>query len=256
MKKLLAIFMIIVLATVGSFAFIWAMNPAKEKQQTLATQGIRLLNGTEFATDENGTKSALQIGSLVLGSNEQIFRINEIRKTSDNSIYVVVSWKFITDYSTYADFTSQPYVQYTTFELNHFMYGKTVIAAHELAKFYDKNNKVLEEKQLIARTKENRESVLASAPKPPADNTVIGTVPTESAKMTKAPDSATVSAISATVDTSAPRNINRAVANDVQAYSVTAIQSSSDMDKMSQDRLDDIIEKVKTENSTESTSTP
>ena len=108
MKKLFAIFLTMILATIGSFAFIWAMNPDREKQQTLATQGIRLLTGTDFATDSMGGKSSLQVGSLVLGSNEQIFRINEIRKTSDNSIYVVVSWKFITDYTTYILLTFFP----------------------------------------------------------------------------------------------------------------------------------------------------
>ena len=238
-----------ILATIGSFAFIWAMNPDREKQQTLATQGIRLLTGTDFATDSMGGKSSLQVGSLVLGSNEQIFRINEIRKTSDNSIYVVVSWKFITDYTTYADFTAQPYVNYTTYELNHFMFGKTLIEVTELAKFYDKNNKVLEEKQQIAQTKENRADMLAAAPKPPSDNSVAKIVPNESVDVNKPAQQTPASdVITATVEQSSPRNLNRAVANDVQAYSVTAIQTTENMDAVSQDRLDDIIKKVKTEN--------
>ena len=50
--------------------------------------------------------------------------------------------------------------------------------------------------------------------------------------------------ITATVEQSSPRNLNRAVANDVQAYSVTAIQTTENMDAVSQDRLDDIIENV------------
>ena len=168
MKRLFAIFLIVVLTTIGSFAFIWGMNPDKEKQQTLATQGVRLLNGTEYATDTLGGKSSLRVGSLILGTNEQIFRINEIRKTSDNNIYVVVSWKFITDYTTYSEFTSQPYVNYTTFELNHFMFGKTLIEPSELSKFYEKNTDVLVEKQQTAQIKENQESIIASAPKPPS----------------------------------------------------------------------------------------
>lgn len=247
-----------ILATIGSFAFIWAMNPDREKQQTLATQGIRLLTGTDFATDSMGGKSSLQVGSLVLGSNEQIFRINEIRKTSDNSIYVVVSWKFITDYTTYADFTAQPYVNYTTYELNHFMFGKTLIEATELAKFYDKNNKVLEEKRQIAQTRENRADMLAATPAPPSDNSVARSVPNESANVDKPaqPAPASDSGITATIEQSSPRNLNRAVANDVQAYSVTTIQTTENMDAVSQNRLDDIIERVKTENSEESTPKP
>ena len=101
MKRITAIFSFIILLTLGSFAILWAVSPDEEKDRVMATQGIRLVGSAVFYNAENSTTpNRIKVGDLLIGSNEQVFRINEIRKSQSNTIYVVVSWKYITDYTT------------------------------------------------------------------------------------------------------------------------------------------------------------
>ena len=48
MKKIVAIFAMIILLTVGSFAMLWAISPEEERDRVMATQGIRLVGSAVF----------------------------------------------------------------------------------------------------------------------------------------------------------------------------------------------------------------
>lgn len=139
MNKIFAIFFSIVMLTIGSFALLWAINPTKEKQQVMASQGIILVGSTTFYdTQDNSNPKKLRVGDLFLSSNGKVYRVNEIRKAQSNDIYVVVSWKDITDYKSYAEYSSVPYTNYATYELNNFVYKKTLISQKDLEAFYSK----------------------------------------------------------------------------------------------------------------------
>jgi len=125
--------------TLSSFAILWALNPSGEREQAQATQGIRLIGSAVFyGADDTSTPSKIKVGDLLIGDNEQVFHVNEIRKSQNNTIYVVVSWKYITSYTSYDAYQSEPYANYKTFELNSFAYNKHVITQPELQDFYSK----------------------------------------------------------------------------------------------------------------------
>lgn len=137
--RILGVLLAVMFCAGTACVFIWADNPDKENKYVQATQGIRLVNDAIFFSAIDSTKSnTLRVGDLMMGDQEQIFRINEIRKAQDGSVFVVVSWKYITKYTTYEQYQSQPYTNYSTYELNAFAYNKNLVTELELQSFYDK----------------------------------------------------------------------------------------------------------------------
>lgn len=173
MKRTITIFLAIIGLSLGSFIILWATNPVTEKEQTQATHGIRMLGSTVIYTGPESNKTTLKVGDLILGSNEQVFRVIEIRKSQSGSIYVVVSWKFIMDYPTYQDFMAEPYGSYKTFEVVSFMYGKTIISDNDLKKFYVNYSSQVEEQIAIRNKTQSTDipSVSELAAQPPVPPT-------------------------------------------------------------------------------------
>lgn len=231
MNKLFAIFITIILVTIGSFALLWATNPTEEKDRVMATQGIRLVGSAVFYNAQNSTTpNKVKVGDLLIGSNERVYRINEIRKAQSNVIYVVVSWKYITKYSSYSEYVTQPYSNYATYELNSFAYNKSIITEPELSKFYEKYSK-----DLIVRNTKNIRKAPTSAAEP------LG--------VAALPPSPVVQEISTTQDSagiappeSAPRNYLRASDVETQAYSTAEVSKPSDLDEIDQQKLKELPE--------------
>ncbi len=228
MKRITAIFSFIILLTLGSFAILWAVSPDEEKDRVMATQGIRLVGSAVFYNAENSTTpNRIKVGDLLIGSNEQVFRINEIRKSQSNAIYVVVSWKYITDYTTYAEYLSEPYTNYRTYELNSFAYNKTIIRESELARFYSTYSNDLAVRH-EARRAEQAQEIAAAAPAPSAE-------PTPEA----AP--AAVAAVPPVRDTSAPRNLLRASNAETQVYATAEVTAPDDMTPAQKEDLQRVL---------------
>jgi hypothetical protein len=226
MKRITAIFSFIILLTLGSFAILWAVSPDEEKDRVMATQGIRLVGSAVFYNAENSTTpNRIKVGDLLIGSNEQVFRINEIRKSQSNTIYVVVSWKYITDYTTYAEYLSEPYTNYRIYELNSFAYNKTIIRESELARFYStySNDLVARHK---ARQAAQAQEIAAAAPAPSAE---------------PAPEAAPAPPAR---DTSAPRNLLRTSNAETQAYTTAEVTAPDDMTPAQKEDLQRVLSQV------------
>jgi hypothetical protein len=139
MEKILAIFLTIIFATLSGFAVLWAVSPTREYNLTQSTQGIRLEGSAVFYNASDTSKpNVLHVGDLLIGDGEVVFRITEIRKSQDGTIYLIVSWKSITSYKTYAEYQAQPYRNHQTYELKAFTYDKHVLPHPELENFYKK----------------------------------------------------------------------------------------------------------------------
>lgn len=223
MNKLIGIFLTIVLLTIGSFAMLWAINPSDEQDRVMATQGIRLVGSAVFYNSMNSsTPNKVKVGDLLLGSNEQVYRINEIRKAQSNVIYVVVSWKYITKYSSYADYAVEPYSNYATYELNSFAYNKSLITEPELAQFYSKYAK-----DLIIKN---------SSPTPTTPTAMAATNPKKSVRVAAPPVPMPITeTVGIAPSDSAPRNFLRASNVEIQAYSTADVSVPDDLDE--QDKL-------------------
>lgn len=220
MNKLFAIFLSIVLLSIGSFALLWAISPSDEQNRVMATQGIRLVGSAVFYNSRNSsTPNKVKVGDLLIGSNEQVYRINEIRKAQSNVIYVVVSWKYITKYPSYSAYAVEPYSNYATFELNSFAYNKSLITEPELAQFYTKYAKDL----LVKNATPQQLSPMLAATK--SD----GTIEVKS-QTSIAPETAGIAPVE-----SAPRNYLRASNVETQAYSTAEVSVPDDLDE--QDKL-------------------
>lgn len=236
MNRIIAIFAAIILLTIGSFAVLWAISPEAEQDRAMATQGIRLVGSAVFYNTGNATTpNRIKVGDLLIGTNEQVFRINELRKSQSNTIYVVVSWKYITDYTTYADYLSEPYSNYKTYELNSFAYTKTVITEPELAQFYATYSSDLtvrhearREREVIASDAGKAKSMTAVAP--PEGNVTVA------AQATPLP----------TRDSSVPRNILRATNSETLAYS-TAEVSAPEITTERQEEMQKVLSRIQRE---------
>ena len=137
MKKLYAIFLATMIASVGSFALLWLISPDVEKEKTISSQGIRLVGSAVFYKIEDTTKPrTLRVGDLLIGRDEQVYRVNELRRSQDNAIYVVVSWKSLIKYTSYEEYMSQPYANYKIYELNAFIFNKSIITNDDVQLFY------------------------------------------------------------------------------------------------------------------------
>lgn len=241
MKRIIAIFGLIILLTVGSFAILWAVSPDEEKDRVMATQGIRLVGSAVFYNAENSTTpNRIKVGDLLIGSNEQVFRINEIRKSQSNTIYVVVSWKYITNYTTYAEYLSEPYTNYRTYELNSFAYNKTIIREPELARFYSTYSNDLAV-QHEARRAAQAQEIAAAAPAPSAEPAqeaapaAVAAVPSPPPPVASAPP---------VRDTSAPRNLLRASNAETQAYATAEVTAPDDMTPAQKEDLQRVLSQI------------
>lgn len=213
MNKLVAVFLSIILLSIGSFALLWAISPNEEKDRVMATQGIRLVGSAVFFNAQNSTTpNKLKVGDLLIGKNEQVFRVNEIRKSQNNSIYVVVSWKYITEYVSYSEYVSEPYSNYATYELNAFTYNKNIISEPELQKFYGTYSKDLSH---------NRD-----APK------TVTSVPGD---VDKTANTAVVTS------ESAPRGTSKVARSETQTYATAEISVPSDMDAQAAKQMQEAI---------------
>lgn len=183
MKRLIAIFVTIILLTLGSFAILWAISPEEERENVLSTQGIRLVGSTVVNTQ--GTSSIptrIKVGDLLMGNDERVYRINELRKGQTDVIYVVVSWKRINNYTSYEHYLSEPYSNHATYEIRAFAYNKTITTEADIRKFYADYSQSLKEqieeereRALTARaimqqpetTEAPTASLIVAAPPPP-----------------------------------------------------------------------------------------
>lgn len=230
MNKVVIIFASIILLTLSSFVIFWAANP-KVEEETQSSQGIRLIGNAIFYNSENSeVPNKIKVGDLMLGEREQIYRINEIRKTNRDAIYVVVSWKYITAYKTFTEYQSEPYTNYKTFELNSFAYNKSVISNEELIKFYTKNTEWLQQRQELTKIKYSAGVMGAVSPTANAEKQLHPIV--EDTEVTLTSPSV------------APRTYLQSADNAVQAIPSTEVAAPSDMDKNSQAELKDIIQNV------------
>ncbi len=236
---------------IGSiFVFMWADNPKKENQYVQATQGIRLVNNAVFFNRANSSEPhTVKVGDLMLGDQEQIFRINEIRKSQDGSIFVVVSWKYITKYATYEQYQSQPYTNYSTYELNAFAFDKNLVTEEELESFYDKYADQIAKINL----RRNVAATLAASATRQSENTATKIAPetgnTPTAPTAKALAAAPTPAAKAAViqraiiesDISAIDDMRNTAQQEVQTYSSAEI---SEPDNVDQETLNQTLEQA------------
>lgn len=139
MDRIRTIFFMILLVTVGTYTMLWAISPKAEHDRVMATQGIRLVGSTVVRQPNQPDKDlTIKIGTLFLGDSEKIFRVNEIRKSQSNEIYLIVSQKIITDYVSYEEYLTEPFSKYQTYKLEAFVVNKSIIGDDELFKFYTK----------------------------------------------------------------------------------------------------------------------
>lgn len=214
MKRIVAIFSALILLTIASFAILWAVNPKIEQENTLATQGIRLI-GSAVVYTQSGLESPqrVKVGDLLIGSNEQIFRINEIRKGQTDRIYVVVSWKYITDYSSYDKYQAEPYSNYATYELNSFAFNKSIITNEELIKFFADYSASIEQ-QLAQRREASSQPPPAAAAQPAPTAPVAAPLPTRDTPPKT---------------NELPRSKLRATNQETMAYSVAEVKNVEDL---------------------------
>lgn len=238
MKRLTLIFVLIIMATISTFALLWAVSPVTEKENVMASQGIRLIGSAVVVSADNTLKpTRVKIGDLLMGTNEQIFRINELRKAQNNKIYAVVSWKYITSFLTYEEYIAEPYMNYKTYELNSFVFNKKVIVEADLVQFYANyksklaaNIKTESIKKVAGTVVDNRDKSHIQVPQPQ-----LSSRSKLAAKASNPTESAPRSYMSSTDVQSA------------QAYSSAEVSTPTDMDNQSVKSLESIIaEQVKT----------
>lgn len=237
-SKIIAIFLAILFAIGTAFVFIVADNPSKENKYVQATQGIRLVDNAVFYTATDSTKpNTLHVGDLMIGDQEQIFRINEIRKSQDGSLFVVVSWKYITKYTTYEQYQSQPYTNYSTYELNAFAFNKNLVTDDELQSFYEKYAdqiaKINTKRAAVITTLSAKEPETTATkltpqtdnlPKPPTQK-ALDAAPTAKAKAAVVEKAIIQNDVSAIDD---QRNTEH---QEVQSYSSAEISIPDDLDR-------------------------
>lgn len=162
-KKLFAILIGIIMGSLLLFTLASFFNSDKEHQQVSATQGIKIVGSTTFyESTDSSTPKILKVGDFLLGKNEQIFNVTEIRKSFNNEIFVVVSWKYILDYTSYEDYKSTPYQNYKTYDLKSFIKDKSLISENDIINFYTKvQSSIVAQKQAASQN-------LTSPPQPPS----------------------------------------------------------------------------------------
>lgn len=162
MKKLSLIFGGLIMATILSFVVFLALAPLLNKEQTAATQGIRLVNSTTLSTTEDGIPSSIKVGDMFSDPSGTIFRINEIRRTQAGTVYVVVSHKYLKNFNNYSDYLSRPYRNQTILDVKFFIQGKTPILEKNIELFYKENynklDSVLETSELDRSSTFHRQS--------------------------------------------------------------------------------------------------
>lgn len=215
----------------GSLALIWAINPKGEEAQVQATQGIRLVGNAVFYNSTDSSKpNVIRVGDLLMGSDEEIYRINEIRKSQNNTIYIVVSWKILTNYTTFEDYQSDPYTDYRTYELNSFAYNKDVVTEDELEDFY------LEYAQQLDRIRQEEEqrrlAAAPSAPRAAAPSARVAPTPTAPTGPTAPISPSQQSTPRSMADSSAQRTD----AQQVQTYSIAEVAEPENVDQQALDR--------------------
>lgn len=242
--KIIGILLICLFIAGATMAVLWADNPIREHRYVQATQGIRLVNNAIFYKATDSTKeNTLHVGDMMMGDQEQIFRINEIRKAQDGSIFVVVSWKYITKYTTYEQYQSQPYTNYSTYELNAFAFNKNLVTEEELESFYDKYS------TQIARINSRRTAVAtivaASSPSNPNNPEVTATkiapqtgnvsAPPSARALAAAPSPAAKAAVVEQAilkaDVSAIDDRRNTAQQEVQSYSSAEISEPENLDR-------------------------
>ena len=240
MKILIAIFLAIILATLGSFAVLWAVSPITEKENVMASQGIRLIGSAVVVSAENSlTPTRVKVGDLLIGSGEQVFRVNELRKSQNNKIYAVVSWKYITSFTSYEEYITEPYMNYKTYELNAFAFNKKLIQETELVQFYGNYSKNLANNI----EKEARKQLDATKITEKTSQTHVQVATPTSAPSTSADTRRVVRATEAS-----PRDYMTATeAQSVQTYSTAEVSKPTDMDATSVQSLEKILSDQATE---------
>ena len=139
----------LIIGVATALAFIWGGNYKTIHEQSEQTQGIRLVGSAiVYSSDDISGHLTVHVGDLLLGDSEEVFHINEIRKSEDGSVYAVVSWKYITRYTTFLDYESHPYTNYKTYELTAFIANKHVIVEKEVETFYEKFSEKISEMQI------------------------------------------------------------------------------------------------------------
>ena len=129
----------ILLSAVSFVVPMLISGPAKTTEQVSASQGIRVVGSTLYYDPGDSTvQRTLKVHDVLIGTNEQVFRINEIRKSHDKRIYLVVSWKYIFDYDTYEEYRTTPYRHIKTYDLESFMVNKQIINESDVQSFYEK----------------------------------------------------------------------------------------------------------------------
>lgn len=142
MTRIIIIFLLIVFLSIGAFAVVFFRTPSEERQETLSTQGIRLVGSAIIYTGgTNERPTSIKVGALVLGNNI-VYRVNELRQTRDGDTAVSVSWKYITRFNSYQTYSATPYNNAATYQLNQFLLDKKIIEESEIRKFYNTVDKV------------------------------------------------------------------------------------------------------------------
>lgn len=230
MKMILSILLSVFFLIFGSLAVIWAIDPTREQNQVQATQGIRLVGNAVFYNAIDSSKpNTIKVGDLLMGSDEEIYRINEIRRSQNNTIFIVVSWKILTNYRSFEEYQSDPYTDYRTYELNSFAYNKNVVTEKELEDFYLEYSQQLNRIQQQAEQQQaiTRAPAASSAPAPAARAPAASSAPRPTSPSPQTPRS--LSNMSA----------QRTDAQQVQTYSTAEIAEPEHVD---QDALNRSVE--------------
>lgn len=238
MKRLVAVFVMIVLLTLGSFAILWAISPEEERENVLSTQGIRLVGSTVVNTQgTSDVPTKIKVGDLMMGSDERVYRINELRKGQTDVIYVVVSWKKINDYSSYEHYLSEPYSNHATFELRAFAYNKTITTESEIKKFYNEYAVNLQEQLSEQRAKAATARALTANQeqrRQVSENIALDDVESEPVPQAMPMPSPPPPPIS---DAAIPRSKPTTVSKETRAYSVVELSKPEDLSQQDEEDL-------------------
>lgn len=139
MKKLSMVFAGIVIMTILLFVLSLIVMTVIEREVPASTQGVLLIKSTTVPTIDENVDMQTRIGDTFWDASATVYRINEIRRTTTNTVYVLVSTKSLTNFKTYIDYLSKPYRGNMTFDVKYFIQGKMKVEDYDIEQFYMDN---------------------------------------------------------------------------------------------------------------------
>lgn len=130
MTKIFSMFMITTLLALSIFAIFFAISPVNEREKTLSSQGVYMLQNTKIV--KNDEELILTVGGLYLDESFNIHKIVSIRMTHTGEKYVVSTSKDIYDYKSMEEYQSAPYKKMKVNNIDSFVIDKRKITIQDI----------------------------------------------------------------------------------------------------------------------------